>query len=327
MAFDWNEKSVLVTGATGLAGAWLAQALVQRGAEVVTLARSYSSASPFAQLGLEKKVSVSRGDIRSYRDAERTVNEYEVAAVFHLGGFQFPGSAISAPVEALEAEVKGAWNVLEACRNAKLVKRMVFASSDSAYAPSEKMPLTEDMPVAGEGPYEAGKSCADLLARTYFLTYGTPVAIARTGIVYGGGDLDFNRLVPGTMKATLEGKAPVVRTNGKRVREFIYARDAAEAYISLAEHIGEKKGIAGDAFNFGTGERHTVLQVAEKAAQAAGGRKKPQVLAKDAETGQMEVTLSCAKARRLIGWKAKWPLAKGLKETAEWYAHHVRARR
>jgi CDP-glucose 4,6-dehydratase len=188
------------------------------------------------------------------------------------------------------------------------------------------MPITEDRAVAGEHPYEAAKSCADLLARTYFLTYQLPLAIARMGIVYGGGDLNFERLVPGAMKSVAEGKPPMVRTDGKQVREFIYADDMASAYITLAEHVDEKKKVQGEAFNFGTEEKHSVLQVAQKAAEAAGSKAKPQILGEQ-DGGPKELTLSCAKARKVLGWKAKWPLAKGMKETAAWYGKHLKAKK
>jgi CDP-glucose 4,6-dehydratase len=325
MAFDWSESNVLVTGATGLLGSWLADSLVKKGANVVTLARDHVPESNFYSLGLDKKVSIARGELESYREVERTLNEYEVEAVFHAGAQTIVGTANRSPPATFEANVKGTWNLLEACRHSRLVKRIVVASSDKAYGESKKLPYTEDMPLAGTHPYDVSKSCADLIARSYFITYGMPLTITRCGNIYGPGDLNFNRLIPGTIRSALAGQPPIIRSDGKFVRDYFYVQDAVDAYVALAEKMDDSK-LHGEAFNFGTEEKFTVLQIVDRILKLTKPSLEPRVL--NQATGEIrEQYLSAKKARKVLGWKAEYPLAKGLRETIGWYRGYFKRRK
>jgi CDP-glucose 4,6-dehydratase len=325
MAFRWAERSVLVTGATGLLGSWLAADLHRKGAEVVTIMRDVVPNSNFFMLGLDKKVSVARGELESYRDIERALNEYEVEAVFHAGAQTIVGTANRSPLATFEANVRGTWNLLEACRHSKLVRRIVVASSDKAYGESMRLPYTEEMPLEGRHPYDVSKSCADLISTSYYRTYGMPVTITRCGNIYGGGDLNFNRLVPGTIRSALAGEEPVIRSDGKYVRDYFYVLDAVEAYVALAERMEDQK-LWGEAFNFGTEEKFTVLEIVKKILALTKPSLKPRIL-NEASGEIREQHLSAKKAHRILGWKARYPLAKGLKETVAWYKGYLRGRK
>jgi len=325
MAFRWAERSVLVTGATGLLGSWLAADLHRKGAEVVTIMRDVVPQSNFFMLGLDKKVSVARGELESYRDVERALNEYEVEAVFHAGAQTIVGTANRSPLATFEANVRGTWNLLEACRHSKLVRRIVVASSDKAYGESKRLPYTEEMPLEGRHPYDVSKSCADLISTAYYRTYGMPVTITRCGNIYGGGDLNFNRLVPGTIRSALAGEEPVIRSDGKYVRDYFYVLDAVEAYVALAERMDDQK-LWGEAFNFGTEEKFTVLEIVKKILALTKPSLKPRIL-NEASGEIREQYLSAKKAHRVLGWKARYPLAKGLKETVAWYKSYLRGRK
>jgi len=325
MAFRWSERSVLVTGATGLLGSWLAEDLHRRGANVVTLMRDVVPHSNFFILGLDKKISVARGELESYHEIERALNEYEVEAVFHAGAQTIVGTANRSPLATFEANVRGTWNLLEACRHSKLVRRVVVASSDKAYGESKRLPYTEDMPLEGRHPYDVSKSCADLISTSYYRTYGMPVTITRCGNIYGGGDLNFNRLVPGTIKSALAGERPVIRSDGHYVRDYFHVLDAVAAYVALAEKMDDRT-LWGEAFNFGTEEKFTVLEIVKKILALTKPVLKPQIL-NEASGEIREQYLSAKKAHKVLGWKAKYPLQKGLKETVAWYKNYLRGRK
>jgi len=316
MAGFWQDRSVLITGSS-FAGPWLARRLVEEGAGVVTFMQDYAG---YEQLGLGKKVSAVRGKSLNYHDVERTLNEYEVGSVFHVGGSVQKNSAVGI----LEEGVKGAWNVLEACRNSKLVEGMVLASSCRAYGEG-RQPYKESTPVAGTGLRAVSESCVDLLARSYYFTYKMPVAIARFGSVYGGADADYDRLVPGTMRSVLKKQRPVIRGDGGHVRDYLYVKDAVDAYLVLAEKAGEKK-VRGEAFNFGTGRGISALEVVERILKVAGSKLKPKVLNRRLGTAATR-RLSVQKARKRLGWKAKYSLDKGLQETLKWYKRNLTKKR
>ncbi len=314
----WLDRRVLVTGASGFLGSWVVDGLVSKGADVAVLVRDLVPESMLFETGGYKKASVVRGDFEDYWTVERAMNEYETEVVFHLGAQAIVGAANRSPLATFKANIAGTWNVMEAARNSKLVKNVVFASSDKAYGDQEKLPYSEDAPLKGRHPYDVSKSCADLIAQSYYYTYGLPVCITRCGNLYGPGDLNFNRIIPGTIKSVVLGERPVIRSDGTYIRDYFYVKDAADAYMALAEKMGEK-GIAGQAFNFSTANKITVLELVGKILKEMKSGLKPIIL--DEAKGEIrDQYLSSEKAKRLLGWEAEYPIEKGLKETVPWYA-------
>jgi CDP-glucose 4,6-dehydratase len=264
-------------------------------------------------------VSVVNGSLEDYGTVERAINENEVEAVFHLGAQAIVGAAQRSPLPTFEANIRGTYNVLEACRiHPDLITRVVIASSDKAYGEQPVMPYTEDMPLAGRNPYEVSKSCADLIAQSYNSAYGLPVGIARCGNIYGGGDLNWNRIVPGTIRLLLEGKPPIVRSDGRYIRDYIYVKDVALAYIGLAEALSEE-AVDGEAFNFGNDIPMSVLDIV-KLIQSTVGRCDLEPVVLGTAQGEIHTQyLSSEKARKVLRWKPSYDIEEGLSETAEWY--------
>jgi CDP-glucose 4,6-dehydratase len=315
----WQGRNVFVTGATGLLGAWLVEELLRRGAVVTTLVRDFNPrARPIAE-GFLERTNVVRGALADQGTLLRVLAQYEVDTVFHLGAQALVGTALRAPVATFEANVQGTWNLLEACRRcAGLVRRVIVASSDKAYGAHESLPYGEDAPLQGRAPYDVSKACADLIATSYFCTYGVPVAVTRCGNLYGAGDLHWSRLVPGTIRAALRGEAPLIRSNGKLERDWLYARDAVTATLLLGERL-ESDGLAGEAFNFGTGRPAAVLEVVDLVLRLCGATHLRPVILDAAPHEIPRQTLSSAKAERVLGWRAAHSLEAGLRETIPWY--------
>ena len=315
----WKDRNVLVTGATGLLGSWLTRALVEAGAGVTILERDSVPQSELALSGTIQRVNIVHGDLCDYFTVLRAVNEYEVETVFHLGAQTIVGTASRSVLSTFESNIKGTWNVLEACRNcAKLVRRVVVASSDKAYGSHPKLPYTEEAPLQGRFPYDASKSCADLLALSYYETYRLPVGITRCGNLYGGGDLNFSRIVPGTIRSALLRQRPIIRSDGKFVRDYFYVEDAVEAYLQFAEQL-ERTELHGQAFNFGTETPVTVLALVDDILKVMGARELKPEIRNEASHEIREQYLDCAKARTMLGWRARYPLATGLERAVEWY--------
>ncbi|HVR87520.1 MAG TPA: NAD-dependent epimerase/dehydratase family protein [Planctomycetota bacterium] len=303
---------VLVTGATGILGGWLTQTLVRRGDKVACLVRDEVPDSNFVKLGLDRQVTTVRGSLESYEDVARAVNEYEAELVYHLAAQAIVTVGNRDPLSTFEANIKGSWNVLEVCRRHKPLKRLLFASSDKAYGDLETLPYTEEMPLRGSHPYDASKSCADLLAQSYLHTYKLPVAIVRCGNLYGGGDLNFNRIIPGTIQSVLHRKPPIIRSDGTPLRDYLYVDDAVSAYLALAD--SEEVG----AFNFGTETPTAVIELVRLILQLMKSSLQPAVENK-APNEIAQQWLSCAKARKQLGWKPKFDLKRGLAATIAWY--------
>ncbi len=315
----WTDRCVLVTGATGAIGAWLVKDLLARGARVVGLVLDADPQSELYRSGDVNRVSVVNGNLEDFRTVERAINAFEVDTVFHLGAQAIVGVGHRAPLTTLETNVRGTWNLLEACRlHRALVERVVVASSDKAYGTQPRLPYTEDMPVAGMHPYEVSKSAADLIARMYYHTYGLPVAIARCGNIFGGGDLNWSRIVPGTIRSFLQGERPVVRSDGSYVRDYFYVKDAARAYLRLGERLDDT-AVVGEAFNFSNESPLNVLElvgVIQKLMDA--GHLEPDV--RYAVEGEIHTQyLSAARAREVLGWTPEFDLEAGLRETITWY--------
>jgi CDP-glucose 4,6-dehydratase len=321
MTFWWN-RNVFVTGATGLLGSWLVEALLQQGANVTCLIRDWVPASKLIGSGLSNRINVVRGELENYALLLRALNEYEIDSVFHLGAQTIVGTANRSALSTFEANIKGTWTLLEACRVcSQLVKRVIVASSDKAYGSHERLPYTEETPLQGRFPYDVSKSCADLIAFSYFHTYGLPVAVTRCGNLYGGGDLNFNRLIPGTIRSALVNEDPVIRSNGKFIRDYFYVRDAVNAYLLLAESLpGER--FVGQAFNFGFEKPVAVLDLVNLILRLLGKSSLiPRVL-NQANQEIPEQYLDCTKARRLLCWQPRYTLEGGLVETLAWYREH-----
>lgn len=317
----WDGRKVFVTGASGILGSWVVQSLVSAGAEPTILMRDTVPSSRLYETGADSRVNTVRGQVEDYWVVERALNEYEIDSVFHLGAQTIVGAANRSPLGTFRSNIEGTWNVMEACRNSPLVSRVVFASSDKAYGEQEKLPYTEDAPLQGRHTYDVSKSCADLVAQSYFHTYGLPVCIARCGNLYGPGDLNFSRIIPGTIRSVLANEAPVIRSDGTYVRDYLYVKDAADAYLTLAGKMDEG-AVCGNAFNFSTANKLTVLQVVESVLSAMGSALEPKIL--DEAKGEIKSQyLSSSKAKELLGWEAKYALDSGLKETIPWYTEYL----
>lgn len=321
----WRERSVFVTGATGVVGSSLVPRLVDGGAHVVCLVRDSVPQSGLCLSGYQAKVTVAQGALEDYLSLERILNEYEVETIFHLGAQTIVGTADRVPLATFETNIRGTWNVLEAARvHRKTVRRVVIASSDKAYGDHGRRPYTEHMALRGCHPYDVSKSCADLLAQTYACTYELPVVIARCGNIYGGGDLNFSRIVPGTIRSIILGQRPVIRSDGSYVRDYLYVVDAVEAYLVLAGALGGSSA-RGEAFNFSAEAPLTVLEITGRILSLMGRPDlEPRVLG-EASAEIAHQTLSAEKARRVLGWSASFSLDEGLLQTIEWYRRHLGA--
>lgn len=315
----WADKRVLVTGATGMVGAWTTRHLVDAGAHVVVLVRDADPQSELLRSGTILRTSVVNGRLEDYESVERSVNEHDVDTIFHLGAQTIVGTALRSPMQTLQANVAGTWNVLEAARvHSELVKRVVVASSDKAYGTVDELPYREDMPLRGTAPYEVSKSCTDLITTSYAVTYGTRAAIARCGNIYGGGDLNWSRIVPGTIRSLLRNEQPVLRSDGTFVRDYLHVADVVSAYLALAEGLDDAVQ-PGEAFNFSDEKPLTVMDIYQAVCLAVLGRHaEPKVLGQAGDEIKSQY-LDSTKARDRLGWRAEWTLEAGLKDTTEWY--------
>lgn len=317
----WKNKKVFVTGATGLLGSEMVEELVSRGALVTCLVRDWVFGSRLLASEELKGRNFVRGELEDLDLIVRALNEYEIDTVFHLGAQTIVGAASRSPLSTFEANIKGTWNILEACRVCpKLIERVIVASSDKAYGSHDKLPYTEDAPLIGRFPYDVSKSCADLITASYFHTYQTPVAVTRCGNLYGSGDLNFNRLIPGTIRSVYQNEAPIIRSDGKFVRDYFYVKDAVDAYLTLAERLPDAN-FNGEDFNFGTETPVNVIELVDLILEQMGRSDlKPQIL-NQASHEIREQFLDCTKARTKLDWKFKYSLEDGLKDTIQWYTN------
>jgi CDP-glucose 4,6-dehydratase len=320
VAFTWTGRSALVTGATGIVGSWLVKDLLRSGARVTALVRDYDHQSELIRSGDYARISVVNGELEDYRCVERAVVESGADTVFHLGAQTIVGTALRNPLATFEANVRGTYNLLEACRvHSDVVRRVVVASSDKAYGDHPVLPYTEDAPLLARHPYDVSKSCCDMIAHAYAATYDLPVAIARCGNIYGGGDLNWSRVVPGTLRSLLLGEAPIIRSDGLFVRDYLYVKDATAAYLHLAERLDDGD-VAGQAFNFSTETPMTVLDVVRLARELTGTERLQPVILDTARAEIHSQHLSAEKARTVLGWRATYAMREGLVETIPWYA-------
>ena len=319
VASYWKGKTVFVTGATGLMGSWLVKALLQEEAEVVGLVRDQTPRSLLVREGLIRRIAVVNGDVESLPTMRRAIAEYQPHTVFHLAAQPLVQVAKLDPVGTLRANVAGTWNVLEACRLTGK-SNVVVASSDKAYGANQNLPYQESYPLQGHYPYDVSKSCADLITQMYSATYGVRTAIARCGNLFGGGDLNFSRTIPGVIHATLAGERFVIRSDGKFVRDFLYVKDAADSYLLLGERLAEDEdSISGEAFNFSLGLRFTVLDIVNMVLKLMDRTDLEPVIQNNASSEIREQYLDTAKARERLGWAPKFPMEEALRETIAWY--------
>ncbi len=319
----WRNRPVLVTGCTGLLGAQLCATLVARGARVIGLVRDQVASGQLFTSGTAQRITIVNGDIRDQELLERVLNNYEVKTVFHLAAQAIVGAANRNPVETFDSNIKGTWTVLEAARRVPGVEQIVTASSDKAYGVHEELPYTEDAPLQGTHPYDVSKSCADLIAQTYAHTYQSPVCIARCGNLYGGGDLHWNRLVPGTIRAAIDGSEPLIRSDGSMTRDYIYVQDGVNAYLTLAQRMSEDASLNGQAFNFGNNSPLSVLELVQEILQVAGRTDLQPRILNQANNEIPAQYLDSSRAMRVLGWEPQYTLQDGLRATLDWYRSYL----
>ena len=315
----WKGKRVFVTGATGIVGSWLTEVLVRNGAYIVALVHDWDPQSDLIRSGIINQLHAVTGALEDYAALERAINKHEVDTVFHLGAQPIVTVANRSPLATFETNIRGSYNLLEACRvHSDMVKRVVIASSDKAYGDSDVLPYTEDMPPLGRHPYDVSKSCTDLLAQAYWHTYQLPVGIARCGNIYGGKDLNWSRIVPGTIQSIIENKAPVIRSDGTFIRDYVYVEDVVGAYISLAQAL-DRPEIHGEAFNFSSESHVSVIEIVNVILRLMGREDLKPIVLNEVRAEIKDQYLSSEKARKLLGWEARYTLEEGLRETIVWY--------
>jgi CDP-glucose 4,6-dehydratase len=314
----WLDRPVLVTGASGLVGSWLVKQLLDNHAELICLMRDWVPQSELVRSGLMARVRVVRGDVRDLPLLERTLGEYEINTVIHLAAQTIVTIANRNPLSTFETNIQGTWSILEACRRSPEVKQIIVASSDKAYGDHPNLPYDENTPLQGSYPYDVSKSCADLIAHSYAVSYNMPVCITRCGNYFGGGDLNWNRIIPGTVRSILRGERPKIRSDGNFIRDYFYVEDGAVAYMLLAQKLAENPELAGQAFNFSYESKDSVLTIVKCILELMGSNLIPQIQ-NQARNEIRAQFLSSQKARRLLTWNPLYDLQSGLIKTIEWY--------
>lgn len=315
----WQGKKVLVTGATGLVGSWLTKELLANKAKVTILTRDLSPQSELVISEAYKQTQIIRGGLESYETIERAVSQSECDTIIHLAAQAIVSTAKRSPLLTFESNIRGTYHILEAARvHRQYVKAVVFASSDKAYGSSDKLPYFEHMPLAGQQPYEVSKSCSDLICQSYFKSYDLPVAIARCGNIYGGGDLNFSRIIPGTIRALLLGERPLIRSDGTFVRDYIYVKDTAQAYLTLAKAVYDGQAL-GEAFNFSPEVPVSVIELVSLIQERMNAKHLKPIIENTARGEIHDQYLDSDKARKKLKWQTKYSLTEGLNETIDWY--------
>lgn len=318
----WQDRPTFITGATGLVGSWLVRRLVSMGADVVVLVRDWVPQSELVRSRMIEQVRVVRGDVRDQATLERAIGEYEIDTVIHLAAQTIVGIANRNPVSTFETNIAGTWALLEACRRSPRVNQIVVASSDKAYGECDTLPYDETTPLQGRHPYDVSKSCADLIAQTYAVSYDLPVVVTRCGNFYGGGDLNWNRIIPGTIRSILRGQRPVIRSDGQYVRDYFYVENGAAAYTLLAEKLAENPDLRGEAFNFSNEIQVTVLELVQRILDLMESDLEPDI--RNEATNEIpHQYLSAEKARQMLDWEPLYTIDTSLERTIQWYRDFV----
>jgi CDP-glucose 4,6-dehydratase len=314
----WLDRPTYVTGGTGLVGSWLVKRLLEAGADVVCLVRDWVPQSEMIRKGWIDNVKTIRGDLSDRTLQERVLGEYEIDTVIHLAAQTIVTIANRNPISTFETNIAGTWNLLEACRRSPQVNQIVVASSDKAYGEQENLPYNENTPLQGQHPYDVSKAAADMIACTYAKVYDLPVAITRCGNFYGGGDLNWNRIIPGTIRSILRGQRPVIRSDGSYIRDYFYVEDGAAVYMLLAEALAKGPEIKGQAFNFSNEIQVTVTEIVSKILNLMKSDLQPDI--RNEVTNEIRHQyLSASKAREQLSWQPLFTLEKGLQKTITWY--------
>lgn len=319
----WRDRPVLVTGCTGILGSWLTEALSELGADVIGLVRDWVPQSQLVLSSTYKRIKVVRGDVTDYVLLERILAEYEVDTVFHLAAQTIVPIANRNPLSTFETNIKGTWLLLEAARRVGTMRRMLVASSDKAYGTHEQLPYTENAPLLACHPYDVSKACAEMLAHTYSVTYNLPVATTRCANLYGGGDLNWNRIVPGTMRSVIYGERPIIRSDGSPVRDYLFVQDAVAGYLRLAETL-DAPGLYGQAFNFGMDSPQSVLDIVQTIIAISDAPQLEPIILNEAPNEIQAQYLSSEKAKHLLGWEPAFTLEEALGETLAWYKEFLK---
>jgi CDP-glucose 4,6-dehydratase len=315
----WQGRKVFVTGATGIVGSWVVKDLLERSSDVVALVLDQNPQSQLYRSGLIKNITVVNGSLEDFATLQRAIVGYQIDTVIHLGAQAIVEVALRSPLATYETNIRGTWNLLDACLlHRDLVKRVVIASSDKAYGEHEQLPYTEDMPLQGRQPYEVSKSCTDLISQSYFCSYGLPVAVARCGNIYGGGDLNWSRIVPGTIRSLYRGESPLIRSDGQFIRDYIYVKDVANAYLVLAEQMHSDE-VRGQSFNFSPESRVKVMEIVDQIREIMNCKHIQPTVLNQAKGEIRNQYLSSEKAKRVLGWTPAYSLKQGLQETVAWY--------
>jgi CDP-glucose 4,6-dehydratase len=317
--FSWRDRHVFVTGATGLLGGWLVQALLARGARVVGLVRDSVPRSRLVAEGIIDRIDVVWGDVTDFYCVERALAEYEIERVFHLAAQTIVGIGNRWPLSTFETNVRGTWNVLEASRRQPTVRSVVVASSDKAYGDQERLPYEETAPLQGRHPYDVSKSAADLIAQSYWTSFGLRVAITRCGNLFGGGDLNWTRLVPGTVRSVLRDSPPLIRSNGRLIRDYLYVEDAVDAYLAVADALLASDTVAGQAINISYGEPQSVVELVTRILTRMGRNDLAPRILDEATNEILDQYLDATRARKVLGWTPRVGLDEGLTRTIGWY--------
>jgi CDP-glucose 4,6-dehydratase len=316
---DWTNRRVLVTGGTGLVGSRLVELLIQKNSRIAILVNEENPTSPLIRTGLINKCTTYYGSLAEYRVVEHVISDFEPEVVIHLGAQTIVGKAINNPKLTFESNIQGTWNLLEAVRiNARDIQSILVASSDKAYGTGKTLPYDESFPLHGDGPYDVSKSCTDLIAQSYAITYGMPIAIARCGNIYGPGDCNWSRIVPGTIKSLFLNEQPILRSNGTNLRDYIYVDDVVAAYTSLAEN--DLKWQPGDSFNFSNDRAYSVSEIYGEICQVVKGGFVEPIILNSATSEIQDQHLTSAKAKQVLNWSSAYTLKAGLELTVPWYA-------
>jgi len=314
----WQDKRVLVTGCTGFLGSWVTAVLVHNGAEVVGLIRDDVPQSQLVRSNTIQQINIVRGELCDYPLLERTIAEYEIDTIFHLAAQTIVGIANRSPMSTFETNIRGSWMLMEAARQQPTVKAMVIASSEKAYGDLAEPPFQETFPLQGRHPYDVSKSCADLIAQTYAHTYDLPIAVTRCSNLYGGGDLNWNRLLPGTIRSVLRGEQPIIRSDGTFKRDYLYVEDAVNGYLMIAEKLAQGN-LVGETFNFGRGMPNSALDVVNTIIKVSNHPELEPIILDEVKNEIKDEYLSAKKAKRMLGWKPAETLETGLAKTINWY--------